>query len=233
MTTIRLFLFDLAGTLVRDDGFTRAVFEDVARGAGLPGPDGAWLKTQMGRRKQAVFAAMLERAGREAEAAVVEDLCGRFETVINERFAREGVHELPGAMDAVRGLEAAGIACGVTTGYPTTTARLIVEALGWTPAVLVASDQVERGRPAPDMIRLGMARAGVDDPRAVGVAGDTPRDLESGLAAGCAVIVGVGHGTHDAAELRGYDGTVVMEDFAGLAATVTGGGRPGGVSRGG
>ena len=215
---LHLVLFDLAGTLIRDVGLTRAIFEHVAAEDGLPAPDRAWMKTCMGRRKPDVMAQMLERAGQPATPDRIDRLSARFETAINDRLHTTPAEPLPGAMEAVRAIEAAGIRCGVTTGYPTSTAELIVRQLDWSPEILVASDQVERGRPAPDMIHLAMTRAGVTDAAHVGTVGDTPRDLESGLAAGCGLIVGVGHGTHDRAELTGYAGTIILDDLDDLPA---------------
>jgi beta-phosphoglucomutase-like phosphatase (HAD superfamily) len=90
--------------------------------------------------------------------------------------------------------------------------------------VVVASDEVAHGRPAPDLIYEAMRRAGADDPGRVGVCGDTPSDLEAGHAAGCSMIVGVGHGTHTLEELAAHKHTHLFEDLMGLARLAAAGG---------
>ena len=45
------------------------------------------------------------------------------------------------------------------------------------------------------------ALAGVDRPGRVVKVGDTPSDLEEGLAASCGLVVGVTHGTHTREQL--------------------------------
>jgi phosphoglycolate phosphatase-like HAD superfamily hydrolase len=61
-----------------------------------------------------------------------------------------------------------------------------------------------------------MRRCDVDDPSTVGAAGDTPSDLEAAAAAGCRVVVGVGHGTHTLDELSGAPHTALLDDLTGL-----------------
>ena len=54
----------------------------------------------------------------------------------------------------------------------------------------------------------------------VGVAGDTPADLLAGQAAGVAMIVGIGCGTHSLAQLREHPHTHLFEDLRALPAEV-------------
>jgi beta-phosphoglucomutase-like phosphatase (HAD superfamily) len=81
---------------------------------------------------------------------------------------------------------------------------------------VVASDEVINGRPAPDLIYEGMRRLDISDPSHVGVAGDSPSDLEAGTAAGCRIVVGVGHGTHTLAQLAEAPHTALLPDLTGL-----------------
>ena len=67
--------------------------------------------------------------------------------------------------------------------------KLFIDRLGWggaRPAIdaSVASDEVPRGRPHPDMIHHLMRQCGVGDPARVAKVGDTPADLAQGHAAG-------------------------------------------------
>src|SRR5262249_15130210 len=77
--------------------------------------------------------------------------------------------------------------------------RTLIDRLGWERDELidasVTSDEVERGRPHPDMIQRLMRKLGITDPRRVAKVGDTPADLLEGKNAGCGLVVGVTQGS--------------------------------------
>ena len=78
-----------------------------------------------------------------------------------------------------RELRAAGVRVCLSTGFAPSTRDALLRALGWEAEIDLALSpaDVGRGRPAPDMILGAMQRLGVEDPRAVVVAGDTVSDL--------------------------------------------------------
>lgn len=213
MADVTLFLFDMAGTTVRDDGQVLETFLAVAHEAGLH-PDREVLRSRMGWYKREVFAGLLEEAGRTDVGA--DDLVARFNAHLAAAYRAAPPEPLPGAEPSMAALRAAGIRYGFTTGFTAETARLLVELLGWQPDVVVASDEVAHGRPAPDLILEAMARTGVTDPARVGVCGDTPSDLEAGTRAGCGYVIGVGHGTHALEELAAAPHTALLADLTTL-----------------
>ena len=210
---LELFLFDIAGTVVRDDDLVLEGLRRTGREAGLD-PDETWLRTQMGRSKTEVFEGMLARAGRPTHSA--PELTPRFDACLAQVLDGQPPRAQPGAVDAIRALEAAGVRVGFTTGFTRTLSLHILGALGWSDRLLVASDEVAHGRPAPDLIHAAMRRAGVADPQRVGVCGDTPADLQAGHAAGCALVVGVGNGTHALAQLEPHPHTHLIAELSAL-----------------
>jgi phosphoglycolate phosphatase-like HAD superfamily hydrolase len=78
----------------------------------------------------------------------------------------------------------------------------------------IASDEVPRGRPHPDMIRRLMTQLGVADPVRVAKVGDTPADLQEGANAGCGRVIGVTSGTHTRAQLAGFPHTELIDSIA-------------------
>jgi beta-phosphoglucomutase-like phosphatase (HAD superfamily) len=76
------------------------------------------------------------------------------------------------------------------TGFDRAIVDAIIDRLDWRDAVddSIASDEVERGRPAPDMIRALMKRAGLTDPSRVAKLGDSVSDIDEGLNAGCGFV---------------------------------------------
>ena len=66
---------------------------------------------------------------------------------------------LPGGAAALKAAQAAGVRVGFTTGFTRALPHRILTELGWGDRLLVPSDEVERGRPAPDMVHeaIGVA----------------------------------------------------------------------------
>ena len=78
----------------------------------------------------------------------------------------------------------------------------------------VTSDEVEHGRPFPDMIQRLMQLTGVERIDAVAKVGDTPSDLLEGDRAGCHLNIGVTYGSHTAAELKEYPYTHLVDHIS-------------------
>ncbi len=103
-----------------------------------------------------------------------------FLPLLAERYAANPPVALPGVEDALRALKARGIKVELTTGFSRDVA---------VPILLVTSDEVAAGRPAPYMIHRVMEVTGVHDVRSVVAGGDTVVDL---LAARHAGVKGLG-----------------------------------------
>lgn len=207
---IDLFLFDIAGTTVRDDGWVIAAFTEAASAYGLD-PGTEWLRARMGLHKLLVFRQLLAREG--AQTIDPADLVRRFDDSIERLIAITGVQPLPGAAACIDQLRRGGVRVGFTTGFGATTARRVIDGAGFEADVIVGSDEVAQGRPAPDLIFEGMRRLGVRRADRVAVAGDTPSDLHAGTAAGCRFVIGVGHGSHTLAELASSPHTHLLPDL--------------------
>jgi phosphonatase-like hydrolase len=212
--SIKLFVFDLAGTTVVDDGHVLDAFVGVAAAYDLDADEDA-LRARMGWHKEAVFAALLREAGRDVATATA--MAAEFAQAFAAAVDRAPLRPTRGAPEAIRDLEARGVRVAFQTGFARATADLVLRHMGWADRTSVASDEVARGRPAPDLIRRAMALCGVVDPGAVGVAGDTPSDLQAGHAAGCRHVLGVGCGTHRLDELAQHPHTALLSDLTGLA----------------
>jgi phosphoglycolate phosphatase-like HAD superfamily hydrolase len=74
----------------------------------------------------------------------------------------------------------AGIRVALDTGFSRDILN-VLDRVGWregdTFDISIASDEVHRGRPHPDLTHRAMARAGVLEPESVVNVGDTPADL--------------------------------------------------------
>jgi beta-phosphoglucomutase-like phosphatase (HAD superfamily)/fucose permease len=138
------------------------------------GLDGAAIQAgNHGRPARAVIAEHLDAEHVDSEAAMLAHA---------ETTDTDGVIAMPGAGD-VLALPRVAIATSCTA--PLARARLAAAGLP-EPAVLVTSDQVENGKPAPDPYLLAAERLGVDPATCV-VFEDAPAGIESGRAAGMTV----------------------------------------------
>ena len=196
-----LWLFDLAGTVIRDGDVVRRAFVAIAHELGYPALPDAWYRGQMGRRKATVFRELAAEHGRTLDDGTIAALEATFDERVASTYRTEGVELLPGAAALMAQLRARGARIGFTTGFGPLTAATVTGALPFTFDHGVTSDQVANGRPAPDLIHAVMARLGVENPEHVATVGDTPNDLHAGARAGCARIIGVGNGTHTLEQL--------------------------------
>ncbi len=219
---IELFIFDIAGTTVQDNGFVTRAFMAAAETIGLR-PSSEWAKARMGIDKREVFQEMLQQAGRPLDQAAA--LADAFEKAIEQEIVATPPVPLPGASAAIQMLTTRGVQIAFTSGFSARTAEAVLRAVGWESHVVVASDQVAKGRPSPDLNLEAMRRCGTTDPSRVATAGDTPSDLLAGQATGCRFVIGVGNGTHTLDELSRVEGrphTHLIADLTSLMEVLRG-----------
>ena len=169
--TFAAVISDLDGVLIDSSAPT---VRSWAKWGDRHGLDGAAIQAgNHGRPARAVLAEHVPPHHLDADA----DFLTHAETTDTE-----GVVAMPGAAD-VLALPQVAIATSCTA--PLARARLAAAGLP-EPAVLVTSDQVENGKPAPDPYLLAAERLGVD-PAACVVFEDAPAGIESGRAAGMTV----------------------------------------------
>jgi phosphonatase-like hydrolase len=123
-------------------------------------------------------------------------------------------------------LKESGLKLALDTGFSRPIVNAILQRLDWSNGLLldatVASDEVARGRPHPDLIFKAMELTGVTDPRAVAKVGDTPSDLLEGTAAGCGLVIGVTNGSHTYGQLAAHPHTHLIPSLEALPLLVEG-----------
>jgi phosphonatase-like hydrolase len=141
-----------------------------------------------------------------------------FKEILENHYLTTGATPTEGCLETFAYLRERGIAIALTTGFYRSVTDIILGKLGWLADLndqrlggpdsiiqaSIASDEVERGRPYPEMIERAMALLNVTNPKAVINIGDTPSDLLSGRAAGVALNLGITNGTHSADQLDAY-----------------------------
>jgi HAD superfamily hydrolase (TIGR01509 family) len=115
-------------------------------------------------------------------AAVVDEL---VEAVIAQ--VRAAVVWRPGALELLRSLAAAGVPCALVTMSYRSLAETVARMVPGAFSVVVAGDEVERGKPAPDPYLRAAELLGLEPGDCVAIE-DSPTGVASGEAAGCHVL---------------------------------------------
>ena len=195
--TVRAIILDWAGTAV-DFGSCAPVHAFVsafkALGIEITGADA---RGPMGRHKRdhlaAIFAlphVALQWQQRHGHPPTERDIDTVFAAFVPAQMAvlADFATPIPGVVETVAGLRAAGVGIGSTTGYTAAMLDVVAKSAakqGYAPDAAFAADQVPAGRPAPWMIFENLQALGVWPPAAVVKIGDTIADIEEGRNAGC------------------------------------------------
>lgn len=211
MTLPALVIFDLAGTTVEDRGQVPAAFTAALAAHGIVATADQVTRVRGASKREAIRAFVAT----DAEASMVY---AAFQLQLAARFEADPVTPIAGAAGCFRALRDAGARVALTTGFDRDITALLVAALSWQDAAdtIVCGDDVEKGRPAPDLIRRAMAEAGVTDATTVATVGDTTLDLEAGAAAGVGWNIGVLSGAHGRDALARSPHTHIIRSVADL-----------------
>ncbi|MEN9221690.1 MAG: HAD hydrolase-like protein [Thermostichus sp. BF3_bins_97] len=226
--TIRLVVFDMAGTTVKDnDDVSKALIAAFAQ-VGIP-IGLTETNPVMGYPKPVAVRLLLQEHWPDA-AQITPELVAKVHTLYLQAMIRfyqtdPDVQEAAGASETFAALKKQGIRVALDTGFDRATADVLLNRLGWQKHGLidtsVTSDEVQQGRPYPDMIFEAMRRTGVDQVAQVAKVGDTPSDLQQGSCAGCRYVIGVTRGSHSAAALAQEPHTHLIEHLPELLAILT------------
>jgi HAD superfamily hydrolase (TIGR01509 family) len=172
-------IFDCDGTLVDSEPLARTAWErallpygyaltdaDAEASVGLPYP-----------RVHAYFAA---RAALPDAGAFWTEFTSELFTLIDSDLV-----PFPDAIAAAHALRAQGVPLAVASSSPRERLERTLGRAGLLDAfdVVVSGDEVEHGKPAPDMFLLAAARLGVA-PQTCVVVEDSPPGVQAGIAAG-------------------------------------------------
>lgn len=218
MRDITVACLDMAGTTVADDGSVMAAFGAAAAEFGLvPGAPGyaeaiEFVQATMGQSKIEVFRQLLDSEERAQQGNRI------FEQSYAESVRAGLVAPLPGAVEAITALRAAGIKVCLATGFASVTRDALLDALGWRPLIDLALSPADagRGRPWPDMPLTALIRLGGGSVDELAVVGDTTSDVESGLRAGAGLVAGVLTGSGSSESLSAAGAPHILDSIGGL-----------------
>jgi len=213
---IKLVVFDMAGTTIDEQN---VVYQTVHR-ALLRGGHAVTLQEVLlhaaGKEKLQAIRDVLAHLNvleeREADKIFLD-----FTQLLDAAYAVLTPQPMSGAVETFDALRHRGIKIALNTGYNRRIAGDLLARLGWVAGreydYLVMADDVERGRPFPDMIVCAMALAGVTDPGEVAKIGDSSVDIEEGKQAGCRISAGVTTGAQTAEQMLTAGPTHIFESL--------------------
>ena len=219
MSTIKLVIFDIAGTIIVDRGEVLHAFSVALRKHGVDFPEFE-LEEWKGASKREVIEHFVTRQFADSPmherkvAAVYAD----FRRALESHYENDGVLPIPGAGQTFDWLRQQGIQMATTTGFSREIAELILKKAGWSKlfAANVSSSEVRLGRPAPYMIYRAMEATKTLSANEVVNVGDTPLDLQAGTNAGVRGVVGVLTGFHVKERLERESHTHILGSLAEL-----------------
>ncbi|MCC7504770.1 MAG: HAD hydrolase-like protein [Saprospiraceae bacterium] len=227
---IKLVVFDIAGTTVRDNNEVLLCFAEACRQEGITASEER-LNALMGVSKLEVFHLLwreqLPEADDEKITRLAEQSFLRFREILETYYHTHTVEPTDGALEVFAWLREQNIKIALNTGFYRTVTNIILDKLNWqTPGspidYVIASDQVPKGRPEPYMIQNIMAVFGITDPKEVIKIGDTPVDLLEGRRAGCRLSLAVTNGTHTPEQLAELDNDGLLASLRDLPAIIAG-----------
>jgi phosphonatase-like hydrolase len=218
---IKLVVFDIAGTTVKDDHNVSQAFREALKKYDYDVPL-EMINPLMGYEKNLAITQMLhlhEPDESKITAELVNNIHREFvQQMIYFYQFEPGIEPLPHVEETFAALHRSGIQVGINTGFSRDIAETVINRLQWREKglidYLVGSDEVELGRPHPYMIQKMMHEGGITNPLEVAKVGDTEVDVREGQNAGCAYVIGVTTGIFTREELESYHPTHIIDDIA-------------------
>jgi len=217
---IKLVVFDLAGTTVKDDHDVSKAFQAALMKSGYEVPL-ELINPLMGYEKNLAIRQIL-RLHEHNDARITTELVGKIhrefvKQMIDHYREAPGIEPLPNVEETFTKLHEQGVQVAVNTGFSRDIADTIVERLQWKQKRLIdhviGSDEVELGRPHPYMIQKLMLDGNIQRPDEVAKVGDTEVDVREGQNAGCKYVIGITTGIFTRTELEPYKPTHIIDDI--------------------
>lgn len=216
--SIKLVVFDIAGTTLYDNDFVNIAFRNAMQSSGYEVTQRE-VNDVMGLKKPQAIRMMLEKRmpSESITEQMIDDIHNVFLKNMIDFYKNDpDIKEIEGASQVFKTLKDNGIKVALDTGFSRDITQTIIDRIGWERDGLidasVCSDEVPAGRPHPYMIEKIMQQLGIDDVKAIAKVGDTPSDLEEGTNTGTRYVIGVTSGAYTKEELLHYPHTHIVNN---------------------
>lgn len=198
---LELVVLDMAGTTVDEKNVVYKTIRKTLKDNGYDYSLPVVLEHCAGKEKRTAIHDILTATNHEVSEESVDSLFKSFKENLKIAYDQLDVGTFDGTLDFFQKLKSHRISVALNTGYDKQTAENLIGKLNWEEGkdfdVLVTADDVDRGRPHPDMIHLAMQKTGVKNPENVAKIGDSMIDIEEGQSAQCGLSIGITTGAQD------------------------------------
>jgi HAD superfamily hydrolase (TIGR01509 family) len=169
-------VFDMDGLILDTEPLYKQAWQSGCRELGYELTDGTY-STLVGRPTPACERVLLDTFG---SLFPLDDFRGRWPARWRESATTDGIHTKPGLMPFLDFLRGRGIPTAVATSSEAVFTEFSLGRAGLLDAfqIVVTGDQIERGKPAPDIYLEAAKQLGVDPTRCVAL-----EDSEAGAIA--------------------------------------------------
>jgi len=215
---IKIIVFDMAGTIINENnvvyktlrkainwhGFNFSLEEVLLHGAGK-------------EKHQAIKDILTWQNPNFIFNGVSLTIFNDFSELLKLNYENLAIEAFPKTEEVIEKLKEKGVKIVLNTGYNRETALLLLNKLNWEEgkqydALITASD-VEKGRPAADMIFKAMDMFNVLNAKEVVKIGDSIIDIEEGKTANCGITIGVTTGAHTEEQLKSANPTYIINSL--------------------
>lgn len=218
---IKLCVFDMAGTTVDEDNLVYKTVQKVINNQGYDFSLEVVLAHGAGKEKHQAITDILQNASACTQVEqTANQAFSEFKPSLKQAYENAEVKPIAGTPELLNYLRNQGISVVLNTGYDRATAEQLLQKLNWQVGRdidgLVTADDVENGRPAPDMIHKAMAMCDITDSQQVLKAGDSAIDIKEGKNANCGMTIGVLSGAQTREQLAEVQPDYILESLASL-----------------
>ena len=148
------------------------------------------IKAIRGRSKRDAIAGILQVHSGSNAPDMIETVYGTFRKLLIDSVSEQGVEPVPGTDDVFGWLRDRKVKIALNTGFDRHIISMLLDRVDWSGIVdaVVCGNDVERGRPAPDLILKAMEQTGCTNPSRVLAVGDTRFDLLAAKNAGVPAV---------------------------------------------
>ncbi|KVV15528.1 phosphonatase-like hydrolase [Flavobacterium sp. TAB 87] len=214
---IEMVVFDMAGTTINEQNIVYKSLHKSINKFGIAVSLEVVLSLGAGKEKfQAIEDILKHLNSNDVEKAHL--IFEYFKEILDQEYLTANVLPIEGVEKVLESLKKDGIKIVLNTGYSSHVAHTLLEKLNWKKDIqydaLITADDVEFGRPYPDMIYKAMQLFAIEDASKVLKAGDSAIDIEEGKNAKCGVTIGVLSGAQTRKQLEEAKPDYILDSLA-------------------
>jgi len=216
---IKLVIFDMAGTAVDENNIVYKTIFSALLNHGYQVDSSEVLEHCAGKEKWMAIKNVMDAKGYQTTDDIVDAVYETFTKRLNIAYEASDISLFTGMHNLLLELKDREISVVFNTGYSKAMAELILSKTGTKVGddidMLISSDDVDNGRPAPDMILKACTKLNIEPSQTLKV-GDSIIDIKEGKAAAVALTVGVTTGAHNSSQLLSAEPDFVIDDIESL-----------------